>query len=74
MFTVIIMKSVNKMLLKELPQKYQYQELKMSTVLPFTMCGTAQFKFATCFSKMISFPFHVFSLVHRIFKGENWLR
>ena len=57
MFIVIIMKSVNKMLLKKLPKKYLYQELKMSNLFPFTMGGTTQFQFATCFRKMISSPF-----------------
>lgn len=57
MFTVIIM-------------KYLYQELKMLTLLLFTMGGTAQFQFATCFGKMISFHFHICSKMHRIFKGK----
>ena len=35
MFTVIIMKSVNKMLLKKVTQKYLYQELKMPTLPTF---------------------------------------
>ena len=70
MLTVIIMKSVNKMLLEKFPQKYLYQGLKLSTLLPFTVNGTAQFQFATCFRKMISLPFHVCSPVHRLFKGQ----
>ena len=71
MFTVIIIKSVNNMLLKKLTQKYLYQELKMPALPTFTMGGTGQFQIATCFRKMIFLTFRVCSPVHRIFKGEQ---